>query len=346
MSIKLTEKEDNQLGAASEPENRATPTPALGLRPMPTALHFRRNHFAAPRDRPAELTVEGLSERTFSASELLEAGPARDVTAVLECAGHRRTELEPPVAGVPWGVGAVSEADWRGLPLRELLLEVGIPSAARAVAFQGRDRGLRDNVGDAVSFSRAIALEKALDDDTLVAWQMNGEAIPAVHGGPLRALVPGHYAVDSVKWLERVTILESDFEGPFQRLDYRLSTDDADAGIELHVLPVHSLLLGSDDGRPVDGGRGELSGIAWGGADGVASVEVSIDAEPWEPAELERASRWGRVFWRLEWHPTPGLHSVAVRATDGVGRRQPGAPQWNRLGYANNSVHRVEIIVA
>jgi len=314
--------------SVTEPENRPAPLEALALRAQPTELHFRRNHFLPPERPAAEVTVAGMNKRTFSLAELRSRAAAATVSAVLECAGHRRAELEPPAEGIPWELGAVSEARWSGLPLRELLLEVGVPPAARSVALYGRD-------GDVERFGRAISLEKALSEETLVAWEMNGEPVPLVHGGPLRAIVPGHYAVDSVKWLERIELIDGEFEGSFQRLDYRLFTADDDEGVELHALPVHALLL--------DSGTRELSGIAWGGEGGVASVAVSIDDGPWEQAELERTSRWGRVFWRHAWEAAGGTHTVAVRATDAAGTAQPDAPQWNRLGYANNSVRRVRI---
>jgi DMSO/TMAO reductase YedYZ molybdopterin-dependent catalytic subunit len=311
---------------------------------MPTAAHFRRNHFDVPRHRPAEVTVEGVRTVMFRVDRRRDSALSR-VSAVLECAGHRRSEIEPPVPGVQWDVGAVSEADWGGWKLGELLREAGIPPSSRTVVFHGRDQGLRPDADLAVQFARAISLEKALAAETLVAWEMNGEAIPPVHGGPLRAIVPGHYAVDSVKWLERVTFLEGAFRGPFQLLDYRVFSEDDDKGMELHELPVHSLLLCPSPGRALAAGRHELSGIAWGGLDGVSSVEVRIGDGPWRRAQLQRSSTWGRVFWSLDWKAIAGAYTVAVRATDAAGGTQPDAPRWNRLGYANNSIQRVVIEV-
>jgi DMSO/TMAO reductase YedYZ molybdopterin-dependent catalytic subunit len=342
LSTNPTEKLEIAAALSEEPEVRASPAGALGLRRIPTELHFRRSHFATPSPATgASLSVGGLRELAFTAAELRRRAD-RTVAVVLECAGHRRSELDPAAAGVQWGVGAVSEAEWTGVPLRELLLEAGVPPAARAVVLHGRDRGRRGTSELPVHFARAIPVEKALAEETLVAWAMNGEAIPAVHGGPLRAIVPGHYGVDSVKWLDRVTVLEQEFEGPFQRLDYRFFADAADErGEELHELPVHALLLAPAPGRALRAGQIGLSGIAWGGAGGPARVEVALDGGAWRQAELERTGEWGRAFWRLDLELVAGPNAVAVRATDAAGGTQPERPRWNRLGYANNSVQRV-----
>ena len=348
MTVKKTDKVEFaglEEPFAAEPEARPAPRASLDLALMPTALHFRRSHFAIPAAQPAVSLAGAVSEPlSLTVDELRERWSARTVNVVLECAGHRRSELRPETAGIAWGIGAVSEAEWTGTPLRDVLAAAAFSPRALSVAFHGSDRGSHRAVEGTVSFGRAISLAKAIDADTLLAWEMNGQPIPAVHGGPLRAIVPGHYAVDSVKWLTQVDVLEHAFDGVFQAQDYRLyESGGAPGGVELHELPVHALLVHPADGEHIVRGRPILSGIAWGGRGGVARVEVSIDGGRWRAAELEPATRWGRVRWRLSWYARPGLCRIAVRATHRAGGQQPDAPRWNELGYANNSVHRATL---
>ena len=327
---------------SSQPDVRPTPLAALDLPAIPTALHFRRSHFSVTEiDPAARLEVAGAvaAPLALSGAELRGRWGSRAVSAVLECAGHRRSELRPEAPGVPWGVGAVAEAVWTGVRLRDVLLAAGVSPAAMVVAFRGRDRGGHRSGATNVPFERAVSIAKALDEDTLVAWAMNGEPVPAAHGGPLRAIVPGHYAVDSVKWLECITVLEQPFAGPFQSQDYRVQ------GRELHELPAHALLVRPAAGKDVERGRRGLSGIAWGGRGGITRVEIDVDGAGWRDAELVPGARWGRTHWRLGWYARPGRHAIAVRATDGGGTAQPDQPLWNELGYANNSVQRVSLVV-
>ena len=350
MTTKTTDKVEFVRPAdalAEEPEVRPAPPASLVLPVMPTALHFRRSHFPIPATRPA-VSLSGAVGKPvrLTVDELRERWSPRTVSVVLECAGHRRRELRPETPGIPWGLGAMSEAEWTGTPLRDVLAAAALSPRAISVAFRGSDRGSHRAAEGTESFGRGIALAKALDPDTLLAWEMNGQPIPAVHGGPLRAIVPGHYAVDSVKWLASIDVLEHGFDGVFQARDYRLYVLDGEPeGVELHELPVHALLVRPADGERIDRGRSTLSGIAWGGRGGVARVEVSVDGRGWRDAELEPSTRWGRVFWRHSWYARPGLHAIAVRATDQAGVQQPDAPPWNELGYANNSVHRAALSV-
>jgi DMSO/TMAO reductase YedYZ molybdopterin-dependent catalytic subunit len=331
---------------AREPEVRPATLASLELDAMPTALHFRRSHFPVPAP-PGSVAVTGEVRRPFTIDleALRERGSVHTVRAVLECAGHRRSELDPPAPGISWGLGAVSEAEWTGVRLRDVLGAADLSPDAAFVAFHGADRGESALAGGEVSFGRAVALGKALDRDTVLAWAMNGEPIPPVHGGPLRVIVPGHYAVDSVKWLEQVEVLDRPFTGAFQARDYRLyEPGGAPGGVELHELPVHALLVSPAEGEPIARGRSVLTGVAWAGT-GIGRVEVDVDGRGWRGAWLEPSTRWGRVRWRMPWYARPGQHTIGVRATDLAGARQPKWPRWNELGYANNSVHRSSITV-
>jgi DMSO/TMAO reductase YedYZ molybdopterin-dependent catalytic subunit len=245
---------------------------------------------------------------------------------------------------VQWDVGAVSEARWRGTSLRNVLADVA-DADARFVVLEGADSGPFRDAG-AVPFARALPLEKALHPDTLLVWEMNGEPLPAGHGAPLRAIVPGWYAADSVKWLSRIALVDKPFAGPFEAIDYRLATAPTDVGERLTTLAVHSLLTSHRPGGRVDRGRCVFRGIAWGGEGGAARVEVSVDGQTWHDAELKpAASEYGLTRWEFAFPAEPGVLSVAIRATDAAGRTQPSEPLWNEGGYANSSIQRVSLHV-
>jgi DMSO/TMAO reductase YedYZ molybdopterin-dependent catalytic subunit len=307
----------------SEPEYRAAPLSALHGGSTSAELHFRRNHFPYP-EAGAGWTLEA-GGMVLSLADVRRLG-SRSEHVVLECAGHRRTELDPPVDGLPWGAGAVSQGEWTGAPLGAVLAEAGLGPNGTQVVLAGAD-------GDG-AFARAISLAKATDDATLVAWELDGAPIPAGLGGPLRAIVPGHYAVDSVKWLRRIEVVAEPFRGHFQAEDYCLfGAEGVPDGAELHELPVSSLVTSST----------AIAGVAWGGA-GVARVDVRIDDGPWVAATLgEPLGPYAFVPWELAVELAGGPHTVEARATDAEGNAQPERPLWNRRGYANSSVHRVNV---
>ena len=175
--------------------------------------------------------------------------PRRSLVVVLECAGHRRAELRPATPGLQWQEGAVSEARWTGTPLAGLLRAAGIDREAAEVVLTGADRGAFERQPGRHPYARALPLAKALHKDTMLAYEMNGEPIPPEHGGPVRAIVPGWYATDSVKWVERVAVVQAEFDGPFQALDYRFATaDDPGPGARMERMPVHALITAPGDG--------------------------------------------------------------------------------------------------
>ena len=325
----------------SQPEIRPTPLSALAFDEMPGELHFVRSHFGVPPLDLASWTLElggaVAHPRRYSLPELRRR-PLRTQTVVLECAGHRRSEFHPAVPGLQWGAGAVSEARWTGVALSELLREISPAGRACEVVFEGADRGSHRSSSSEVAFARSIPLERALVGDVLLAWEMNGEPIPDRHGAPLRVIVPGSYAVASVKWLRRITVLEQSFRGPFQVDDYKLN------GKPLPDLRVNSLITHPADGTTLRAGTTVVAGVAWGGQDGIAAVEVRLAGGAWQEAELRchpgssRLHRWSTAF-----PLPPGTHGLEVRARDGSGASQPEQAEWNPLGYANNSIHAIHV---
>jgi DMSO/TMAO reductase YedYZ molybdopterin-dependent catalytic subunit len=324
--------------SARLPEPRPAPLAALGRESTPLHQHFRRSHYPyADGDASGWVVEVAGAVRSPAALRLgeLAALPTRSVDAVLECAGHRRVELSPAVPGVPWGAGAVSQAGWRGASLALVLERAGVRPEAVEVVLHGADgRG---------EFARAIPLAKALDPETLLAWEVDGGPVPQDLGGPLRALVPGHYAVDSVKWLRRIELVTEPFRGHYQAQDYcYFGAEGIPEGTALRELEVSSLITST---RVADGSVA-VRGVAWG-AEPIARVELRAATGPWREAALgEPLGRYAFTPWSAELGLGRGEHELASRATDAAGRTQPDEPVWNALGYGNNSVHRVSVTVA
>lgn len=333
---------------AGVPENTPAPLEALWLAETPVELHYRRNHseFPAVNLESWRLEVRGAVRRPLclTAEDVREL-PARELRVLLECAGHRRSELDPPVAGVRWELGALSQARWRGCSLATLLQPAEIAPEAVEVVLWGADQALFQQTGEVQPFARSLPLEKALHPDTLLAWEMNGEPLPGAHGAPLRAIVPGWYAMDSVKWLAAIEVVTDPFRGPYQELDYRFqAADDPGIGRRLTEMPIHSLIVSPTAETELGVGVAEIRGLAWGG--GVERVELQVDGGDWTRVDLEREGPYERSRWTARVPLDAGEHMLAVRAWNAAGETQPAAPLWNRRGYENNSVHRVRVRVA
>jgi DMSO/TMAO reductase YedYZ molybdopterin-dependent catalytic subunit len=335
-------------GAA--PENRPTPLAALLEDVTPTAVHYRRNHFPYPTVDAAawRLPITGAVDSPVS----LDIADLRRMRAhthrvLLECAGHRRTEFQPPISGVQWSIGALSQADWSGVPLADVLALAGVRPDAVEVILHGADRGPFADMPGVHTFSRSIPIDRALHTDTLLALDMNGAPLPREHGAPLRAIVPGWYAMDSVKWITGIEVATSPFRGPFQEHDYRFqAVDEPGIGTRLHVMPPHALFVSVGDGDTIQRGHHEITGIAWAG-NGVASVEIRVGAGPWDLAKITPGpDRYQRVVWRAVVDVVAGQPAtLAVRCTDETGVTQPADLVWNRRGYVNNRVQRIHVNV-
>ncbi len=290
------------------------------------ARHFRRNHFPVPEAPPGSVEVAGAVANPLRLDlEELQRFDAVELDVVLECAGHRRTELDPPVEGLPWKEGAVSQGRWGGARLAAVLADAQPGADAVEVVFAGDE-----------SFARSIPIRQALDGPALIAWSLDGEPIPRELGGPLRAIVPGNYAVDSVKWLRTIVVATEPFDGLFQVDDYCLvGADGVPDGTQLHELPVTSLVTTTE--------RTRIAGVAWGAE--VARVDVDVDGQQHEATLAKPLGPYSFVPWELEVDLAPGPHTATSRATDTAGNTQPERPLWNARGYANNAVHRVNFLL-
>jgi DMSO/TMAO reductase YedYZ molybdopterin-dependent catalytic subunit len=316
---------------------QATSSNAKGL-VTPNIDFFIRNHFSAPKisDEAWRLEIGGLVSKPLklSYSDLLLMPSARH-PSTLECAGN---------ASGGAGVGA---AVWTGLPLGQLLQQAGLKPGATTIVFHGADSGEGEGVPPGTHFARAIPLDKAVDPATLLAYEMNGEPLPAEHGFPLRALVPGWYGMDSVKWLTRIEVLSERFKGYFQDEKY-VALGGRGASRPLTVIQVNSKFLRPSEDEEIRGKTYRAEGVAWAGEGKIARVEVRMGGGAWQAANLSAAPvalLWTQ--WSYEWQvPSSGRYSLEVRATDEGGRSQAEVRDPDRKDpYELNTPHRVNVRV-
>jgi len=342
----------------TRPFDAETPVRELASFLTPNHRFFVRSHFGPP---PAEavseanwrLHVGGLVERpnTFTLKELRQF-PSTTVTAVVQCSGNGRAFHRPTVPGVQWERGAVGNAHWTGVRLRDLLQQAGVQEGARHVQLQGADRPV---VSSVPLFIRSIPLAKALHPDTLLAYEMNGRPLPLLHGTPLRVITPGWMADSCTKWLTEITVQAEEAAGYYMQTAYRVPAQPVEPGeaaygpaIPVEEMPVKSLLTAPQEGDLVRVGPVTVQGVAWSGESRVAMVEVSMDeGRTWESVRLlgdDRRYAWRQ--WQLVWNAkTPGPVTILCRATDAQGNRQPALSPWNPSGFLWNGWDRVAITV-
>jgi DMSO/TMAO reductase YedYZ molybdopterin-dependent catalytic subunit len=299
---------------------------------------FIRNHFAIPKisDEAWRLEIDGLVSKPLKLSYSdLVLMPSVRRPSTLECAGNAS------------GGAGVGTAVWSGLPLGELLQQAGLKPGATTLVFHGADSGEGENVPPGTHFARAIPLEKVMEPTTLLAYEMNGEPLPAEHGYPLRALVPGWYGMDSVKWLTRIEVLDQPFKGYFQDEKY-VALGAHGASRPLTSIQVNSKFLRPSEGEEIRVKTYRVEGVAWAGEGKVARVEVRVGGGAWQAANLSAstaATIWST--WSYEWQvPKSGQYSLEVRATDEQGRSQPEVRDPDRKDpYELNTPHGVKVTV-
>jgi DMSO/TMAO reductase YedYZ molybdopterin-dependent catalytic subunit len=323
------------------PENSETPLEGVRGWVTPNRLFFVRNHFEVPAlDLSSwRLWVEGRVEHPREWTwEDLTALPERTVFATVECAGNGRSFLRERAHGVQWGAGAIGHAEWTGVPLRLVLEKAGIRSGAVEVVFEGYDRGTEADHPQPMAFARSLPLAKALDPDTLLAINMNGEPLEPVHGFPVRLLVPGWYGVASVKWLRRIEVVDRPFRGYYQTVKYTVQRRSAQ---EVETVAVGPMAAKSEIIRPHAGevlgvGTNRLFGIAWAGPEAVARVEISTDGgQNWDEAEfIGPRAPYSWALWEYLWEvAAAGEHSLLARAVSASGQVQPREHDRLHGGY-------------
>ncbi|MEN3333143.1 MAG: hypothetical protein V7641_2508 [Blastocatellia bacterium] len=327
------------LTSPGSPNSRAFNFAALNQWITPNEEFFVRSHFGVPKIDVAAfvMKVTGLVERErhFTLDELTRL-PAQEDVVTLECAGNL----------VGWG--GVSNARWTGVRLADVLKAAGLRAEAKDVLLIGADGGTEAEAGgiEVDAYARSISISKAMQAGTLLVFKMNGEPLPAIHGGPLRALVAGWYGMDSVKWLKQIVVAREPSTGFYQTRRYyeaRRASDTTTRG------PLGAMRLKSQIARPINEARLQLAptticGAAWCGDAEIARVEVTTDGgRTWQAAVLgsDRAPQAWRL-WSYEWQPAAaGKVMIAARAYDTRGHVQPAERDPQIITpYANNWIDR------
>jgi DMSO/TMAO reductase YedYZ molybdopterin-dependent catalytic subunit len=319
---------------------------------------FIRNNLLTPDLQAAghTLTIRGLveRERSFTLDELKSAFPAVTRQGMLECAGSGRTAFSPVPKGTPWNPsGGYGCPRWTGARLRDVLKAAGVRPGAVHVAFFGADFG---ELPTAKPVVRSIPMSKALESNTLVAWAVNGEPLPKVHGFPLRMIVPGWVGSASIKWLVGIDVLDAPFKGTYMDDSYRVPAHPIGPGekmpketVSTEAWPVKSVITLPAQGAKFRLGESiAVSGKAWAGENSIMKVEVSLDeGATWKQAAL--AQPGDKYAWRqFSFTAKPrreGYMTILARATDSKGNVQPIIAAWNPLGYFWNGIHRVGVTI-
>lgn len=327
----------------------------------PNDAFYVRYHLASiPLSIDAEtfrLEIKGVKNPlSLSLRDLKTGFEQVETIAVAQCSGNSRGFSNPRVAGGQLANGAMGNARWQGVRLKDVLEKAGLMAGARQVAFDGLDSAVMDKTPD---FIKALDLEHIMAGDVMIAHTMNGEDLPMLNGYPLRLVVPGYYATYWIKHLHEITVLDHEFEGFWMKSAYRIPDTPGGAvapgttpasTIPIHHLNVRSFITSHADHDTVAAGKPvSLRGIAFDCGDGIRQVEFSPDdGKSWLSTRLgEDSGRFSFREWTLPFVPTGrGRARWKVRATNRVGASQPLEPLWNPPGYMRNVVETVEVEIA
>ena len=327
-----------------EPPNAAVPLTALDGRPIPQDRAYLRNSFPTPSEveDAVEVALPGIPPRTLTTGNLGVLEQV-EMEMVLECAGNGRSLVRPAVSGLEWGLGGISPIRIGGVRLIDALGQV--PDEVVELVLTGADRGTVRPEGE-VNYQFSVPIDRVKDGSALLATRWGDEPLGIDHGGPIRFVLPGHYAMRSVKWLTRIEGVVEPFSGHFVNR-YRYLGDERFAQASpVSEIQVRSVIASPGGGELVPAGTVQISGSAWSGNGTVEGVAISMDrGETWTAADMSKGSGpLAAVAWRHDVVVSLGKHTVMSRATDAAGNSQPISPPWNENGYANNLVHAVEFV--
>jgi DMSO/TMAO reductase YedYZ molybdopterin-dependent catalytic subunit len=311
----------------------------------PNDLFFIRSNGPVSIDIPVEewrLAVTGLVDEELELTfDDLQGMEARTITAFVECSGNSRSRFDDDpqqVDGTQWTNGAIGNAEWTGVSLAQVLDMAGVQEGAVDVVSQG---------GDFPEMQRGLPLNVATHPDVMLVWEMNGEALPAPNGGPVRLLVPTWSGIASTKWVVGIDVIDHPFAGPFNSESYVFVDEDGLVLAPVREVTPKSIIASPAPDATVEAGAQQVSGFAWSGYAAIDTVEVSTDdGETWNAAEIvEEAGPTSWVRFVYEWDAASGDAVLASRATDLRGLTQPIEDDWNAKGYLMNAVHRVPVTV-
>ncbi|MBL4624635.1 MAG: sulfite oxidase [Flavobacteriales bacterium] len=345
-----------------KPINAETPPHLLDPDVTPADVVFVRNNGIPPEKVDAHnwtLTIEGESAgqvTTYTIAQLKSRFQEYTYHLTLECGGNGRSEFNPPAKGNQWTTGAVACCKWTGVRLKDVLNDVGIKSDAVYIGYYGKDTHLSGDPTKVV-ISRGVPIKKALENEALIVWSMNGEEIPVMNGAPLRLVIGGWPASTSGKWLSKIVIRNKVHDGPkMGGKSYRVPKNDVSPGTKvpdedykiIESMPVKSLITYPKTGAIVKPDQQfEIRGHAWAGDLEVKAMHISIDyGSSWVSCELTNPVNrlaWQHFKTKLSL-PEKGYYEIWGRATDSNGKMQPMVlPGWNPKGYLNNACHRIAV---
>jgi len=345
------------------PPNYETPVAYFNEAYTPNDAFFVRYHLSDIPEVDAakwQLKIGGdAAERpvALTLDELKHGFEPVELAAVCQCAGNRRGLSEPHVPGVEWGYGAMGNAKWRGARLKDVLAKAGVKKEAIEVAFDGADGPAMSGTPD---FQKSLPVWKALDENTLIAYEMNGQALPHWNGFPARLIVAGWTGTYWLKHLTEITVLSAPFKNFWMNTAYRIpvgkfpvidrfTSQEGGGTTPITEMVVNSLITSLKPGQKVAAGKPlAVRGIAWDGGYGIRTVEVSTDdGKTWTEATLETdLGRFAWRPWRYSFTPKAGSHTVAAKASNRAGASQTFELIWNGAGYHNNVVQRIPIRAA
>ncbi|MGA7808283.1 sulfite oxidase [Bradyrhizobium sp.] len=341
-----------------DPNNLEMPFDQLDDFITPTELFYIRSHFPTPELDPLSyrLSTGGAVRRELSMSYAdIRAMPSRSCIATLECAGNGRVFLAPPVPGAQWELGAVGNAEWTGVPLSFLLEHAGLADDVVEIVLEGADRGApkeEPKPPGQISYARSIRRARAMEHDVLIAYQMNGQDLPPDHGYPLRAIVPGHYGMASVKWLTNIVAATQPFQGYWQTSDYGYWDDSDGTPVRRPLAEMHlksQIALPRVYERLQPNRPYTIFGAAWAGDTDVTEIWISLDGgASWVKGDfIDPINRHAWRRWKYDWTtpPRPGRYTLLARATAADGCVQPDGHNPNFGSYVIDHPLPIEVFV-
>lgn len=363
--FKMFNKDKEMVVLNDKPWNIEAQAHLLDDKITPNKYMFIRNNGLIPENIDANnwtLTIEGESvkqKKTYTLSELKSKFEQYTYQLTLECGGNGRSEFDPPAKGNQWTIGAVSCATWTGIRLKDVLADAGIKNDAVYIGYHAADVHLSRNP-EKEPISRGAPMAKAMQEETLLAFKMNGKDIPLAHGYPLRLVAGGWPASVSGKWVNRISVRNKVHDGTkMTGTAYRVpctpvapgeKVKDEDMCI-IESMPIKSLITYPRSGAIIkQGKRLNIRGHAWAGELEVSKMEYSIDfGATWATCSIEKPANrlaWQHFSASIEFSKK-GYYEVWARATDQQGVAQPMLlPGWNPKGYLNNACHRIAIKVS
>lgn len=327
----------------------------------PNNQHYVRWHWPM---FPSSVDVEDFSLKirghvnqdvSLSLKELVNDFPRVELAAVNQCSGNSRGFFEPRVPGAEWADGAMGNALWTGVRLKDVLDRAGVKSGALQVRFTGLDQ----TFGEAPRFIKSLDVDHARDGEVMIAYAMNGEQLPLLNGFPLRLVVPGWFSTYWLKMLEDIEVLDHPDTNYWMKTAYKLpdtpgaNMKPGETGVpmvSITTMVPRSFVTNLQSGAKVESGAPlTVRGIAFGGDCGVSRVDISIDGgKSWQETKLGKdEGKYGFRLWEAEPKlPGPGKHAVLVRCTNENGAVQPDTPNWNPGGYLRNVIESTDLVAA